>query len=259
MQGTLRIATWNVNSLRVRLPHVLTWLADHKPDILALQELKIPTDDFPTDALLAAGYHAAVFGQKTYNGVAILSRLDALTHVHHGIPHFEDVQSRVLAATYQDVRIINVYVPNGESVESEKYQYKLAWCEALKKYLQIELATHQKLVLLGDFNIAPHDIDVHDPKRWAGKVLCSDKERAVFQDFLSLGLYDCFRNMSPDAKAYSWWDYRLQAYQRKWGLRIDHLLVTKKMLESCSTCLIDEVPRAWDRPSDHAPVCANFC
>lgn len=254
----MKIATWNVNSLRVRLPHLLTWLAEHQPDVIALQELKIPTDDFPLDELLKAGYQAEVFGQKTYNGVAILSRKHALTQCQTGIPHFADEQSRVLAATYQDVRIINVYVPNGEHVESDKYQYKMRWCAALKKYLASELAQHQKLILLGDFNIAPEEIDVHDPKRWQGKVLFSDKERAVFQEWLALGLHDVFRELSPDKKAFSWWDYRLQAYPRKWGLRIDHILASNPMLALCKSCVIDEMPRTWERPSDHAPVLATF-
>jgi len=254
----MRIATWNVNSLKVRLPHVLTWLAEHQPSILALQELKIPINDFPADEFLTAGYHAAVFGQKTYNGVAILAKTNELTDPQLGMPNFNDEQSRVLAVTYQGVRIIDVYVPNGESVESEKYQYKLRWCDALKAYLKEEMAMHPKLVLLGDFNIAPDDIDVHDPKRWRGKVLFSEQERAEFQAWLSLGLYDCFRQLSPEQKAFTWWDYRLQAYPRKWGLRIDHVLATKAMLATCKKCVIDEAPRTWERPSDHAPVMAEF-
>lgn len=254
----MKIATWNVNSLRVRLPHVLAWLAEHKPDILALQELKMPSDDFPLDVLLQAGYHAAVFGQKTYNGVAVLARTDALTDIQCGIPQFQDEQSRVVAVTYHGVRVINVYVPNGESVDSPKYHYKLTWFEALTRYLREELATHQQLVLLGDFNIAPTDIDVHDPKRWTGKVLCSDKERAEFSAIISMGLHDVFRTLFPEKQEYSWWDYRLEAYKRKWGLRIDHILATKKMMAACQTCVIDEVPRTWERPSDHAPVLAVF-
>jgi exodeoxyribonuclease III len=254
----MRIATWNVNSLRVRLPHVLTWLATYQPDVLALQELKLPTDDFPTAELLKAGYHAVVLGQRTYNGVALLARSDQLTECQFGLPHFQDEQARVLSATYQDVRIINVYVPNGESLDSEKYQYKMRWGAALTEHLAAEIRKHAKLIVLGDFNIAPSDLDVHDPKRWQGKVLCSDKERALFQGFLSLGLIDCFRHLYPDKKAYSWWDYRLEAYKRKWGLRIDHLLTTKPLQQTCDECWIDEMPRAWDRPSDHAPVLATF-
>lgn len=258
MTRMLKVATWNVNSLRVRLPHVLTWLAEHQPDVLVLQELKIETNEFPLDAIRVAGYHAAIFGQKTYNGVAILSRCDALTNITTGIPYFPDEQSRVLAVSYFGVRIINVYVPNGESLESSKYQYKLAWCDALYNYVQSELLVHPNLILLGDFNIAPADIDVHDPKRWQGKVLCSETERAIFQRLLSLGLYDSFRCLDPQAIAYTWWDYRLQAYKRRWGLRIDHLLVTKSMLDVCQACVIDETPRALERPSDHAPVSAVF-
>jgi len=254
----MHIATWNVNSLRVRLPHVLAWLAAHQPDVLALQELKIPTDDFPMDDLLAAGYHAVVHGQRTYNGVALLARNAKLTHCQFGMPHFQDTAARVLTATYQDVRIVNVYVPNGESVDSEKYHYKMHFGHALKEYLASEIALHPKLLVLGDFNIAPGDLDVHDPKRWHGKVLCSDKERVLFQGWLSLGLVDCFRELYPDKKAYSWWDYRLQAYPRKWGLRIDHLLTTKTLQKTCSDCVIDETPRTWERPSDHAPVIATF-
>lgn len=254
----MRIASWNVNSLSVRLNHVLSWLRDKEPDVLCLQELKMQDEKFPYDAFLELGYHAQVFGQKSYNGVAILSRHHQTQSVYKGIPDYQDTQARVLAATYQNVRVINVYVPNGQSVESSKFQYKLDWCLALKKYLQTELVTHQKLVLLGDFNIAPDDHDVHDPKRWQGKVLCTDHERTMLKEWCSLGLYDCFRSLSPDTKAYTWWDYRLAAFERNWGLRIDHLYISKAMLDACLSCEIDEKPRMLERPSDHTPIYGNF-
>ena len=253
----MKIATWNVNSLRVRLPQVLQWLESAQPDLLALQETKTTDDVFPETDLLAAGYHALFSGQKTYNGVAILSRTlgsDIVT----GIPGLEDPQRRVLAATYGDVRLINLYVPNGESVESDKYQYKLHWLNKLADWLKSELQQHARLVVVGDFNIAPTDADVYDPIAWKDSVLCSEPERAAFRCLLELGLCDSFRNFEQAENSFSWWDYRMNAFRRNRGLRIDHILVSDALREVCTACNIDKMPRAWERPSDHTPVIAEF-
>lgn len=255
--SVFKIATWNVNSLRVRLPHVLQWLADAKPDVLALQELKMPDVDFPHADIQQAGYHAAVAGQKTYNGVAILSR-HPITDVVINIPALDDPQRRVLCATVKNTRVLNIYVPNGESVASEKYQYKLNWLKHLDGYLKQELKQHPNMIVLGDFNIAPQEIDVHDPKAWAGQVLFSDKERAAFQEMLNLGFHDCFRDIHPDEQLFSWWDYRLNAFKRNMGLRIDHILASDGMASHLKHCYIDKIPRGWERPSDHSPVIAEF-
>lgn len=254
---TFSIATWNVNSLRVRLPHVLEWLNINKPEVMALQEIKLIDADFPIAEIEAAGYHAVFSGQRTFNGVALLTRKKA-SDILKDIPHFEDEQRRVLAATVNDVRVINLYVPNGQSVDSPKYEYKLNWLKHLHEWLKEEIKSHSKLVVVGDFNIAPDNIDVYDPKAWEGSVLFSDKERAAFHGLLKLGMADVFRKMHPDLQAFSWWDYRLNAYKRKMGLRIDHILASKDFAESCKHCVIDEGPRALERPSDHAPVAARF-
>jgi len=253
--STFKIATWNVNSLRVRLPHVLAWLSANKPDVIALQEIKMPTEDFPYDEIKEAGYHAAVSGQKTYNGVAILSRKES-TDIITDMPGLDDHQRRVLAATVDSIRILNLYVPNGESVGSEKFQYKLHWLSKLDLFLKQELKKYPKLIVLGDFNIAPANIDVHDPALWDGHVLFSEQERKAFQAILAVGFVDCFRHLSPDAVEYSWWDYRMNAFKRKMGLRIDHILASAAL--DCKACFIDKGPRALERPSDHAPVVAEF-
>lgn len=255
VMSTFKIATWNVNSLRVRLPHVLTWLKEHQPDVLALQETKLPDADFPVDALTTADYTVIFSGQRTYNGVALLSRQKPKDIVTD-IPGFSDEQRRVLGATVGDVRIFNLYVPNGQSVGSDKFQYKLNWLQALTHYITAQMAIYPKLILLGDFNIAPETIDVHDPKLWEGQVLFSQPERRAFQALLSLGLVDCFRHLSPNEQQFSWWDYRLNAFKRKMGLRIDHILASKALHPS--ECVIDSAPRSWERPSDHAPVSAVF-
>jgi len=255
--SSFKIATWNVNSLRVRLPHVLTWLADCKPDVLALQETKLQDVDFPFAELQEAGYHVIASGQRTYNGVALLSR-EKPQQVMTEIPDLEDPQKRVLCATIGDVRVLNLYVPNGESVVSEKYQYKLRWLQHLDRFLQMEIAGHPKMVIVGDFNIAPADIDIHDPISWAGHVLCSEPERQAFQQLLQKGFHDCFRTLSPEEKSYSWWDYRMNAFKRKMGWRIDHILASQALLADCKRCYIDPIPRGWERPSDHAPVIAEF-
>lgn len=254
---TFSIATWNVNSLRVRLPHVQAWLGVSKPDVLALQEIKLTDADFPYEAIQAAGYQAVVSGQRTYNGVALLTRAPA-ENIITDIPGLEDHQRRVLAATIAGVRVINLYVPNGESVNSEKYPYKLNWLKHLTLWLKDEIKEHAKLVVVGDFNIAPQNIDVYNPKAWEGQVLFSEPEREAFQGLLDLGLKDIFRVVHPELQAFSWWDYRMNAFKRKMGLRIDHILVTEALAAVCERCVIDEGPRALERPSDHAPVAARF-
>lgn len=253
----MKLATWNVNSLGVRLPHVLDWLAKHAPDVLCLQETKLTDDKFPAAAVREAGYEAVWSGQKTYNGVAILSRTPA-TEPLHGIPGFDDPQRRVLAATISGVRVVCVYVPNGESVDSPKYQYKLEWFDALNAWLRAELASHPRVAVAGDFNIAPEDRDVHDPKRWAGKVLCSEPERSALAKLIETGFRDSFRLFDQPAGSFTWWDYRLAAFPRKWGLRIDHILLSHALASACSACTVDTEPRGLERPSDHAPVMAEF-
>ncbi len=252
----MKIAAWNVNSLKVRLPHVLDWVAANQPDVLCLQETKQEDKDFPARALKEAGYEALFAGQKTYNGVAILSKTPG-SEVQIGIPGFEDAQQRVLAATIDGVRIVCVYVPNGQSVDSDKYQYKLRWLQALTDWLRGELVKYPKLALLGDYNIAPEDCDVHDPKAWEGQVLCSEPERAAYAGLIGLGLKDAFRLFPQEEKCFSWWDYRMAAFRRNMGLRIDHILLSAPLAQECSACWIDKAPRKLERPSDHAPVIAE--
>jgi exodeoxyribonuclease-3 len=253
----MKLATWNVNSLKVRLPQVLDWLGKHSPDALCLQETKTEDVNFPMAEIMAAGYQVAFSGQKTYNGVAILSR-KPVSAVSMGIPGFEDPQKRVIAATLDGVRVVCVYVPNGESVESDKYRYKLDWLNALTAWLRGEIAQHPSLALLGDYNIAPTDADVHDPQAWAGKVLCSDAERAALSRLNELGLKDTFRLFTQPERSYSWWDYRMNAFRRKMGMRIDHILASPALAGVCASCSIDSEPRGNERPSDHAPVIAEF-
>lgn len=253
----MKIATWNVNSLRVRLPHVMQWLESEQPDLLALQETKCTDDLFPTTDFLAAGYQSVYSGQKTYNGVAVLSKLSC-TDCITDITGLDDPQRRVLAVTYGDVRLIDLYVPNGESVDSPKYHYKLDWLGKVRAWLADELRQHAKLVVVGDFNIAPHDIDVHDPAAWQGSVLFSEPERTAFQHLLDLGLCDTFRRFEQPDKSFSWWDYRMNAFRRNLGLRIDHILASRALCEVCTACRVDKLPRGWERPSDHAPVIAEF-
>ena len=253
----MKVATWNVNSLKVRLPQVLAWLAEAGPDVLALQEIKQPDQDFPAEALQAAGYHGISNGQRTYNGVALLSRQPPSDPVR-ALPGSEDPQRRVLAATIDGVRIVNLYVPNGQAVDSEKYQYKLEWLERLRDYLADELKAHERLVVLGDFNIAPEDRDVHDPELWRGRVLFSEPEHAALKRLTDLGLVDLFRQFDQPEDAFSWWDYRAAAFRRNRGLRIDLILGSHTMAERCVASAIDPEPRGWERPSDHAPVWAEF-
>lgn len=252
-----KVATWNVNSLRVRLPHVLDWLRTEQPDILALQETKLADDDFPLSEIHGAGYHAVYAGQKTYNGVAILSRV-APSAAQNNIPGFDDEQRRFLAANYNGLRVIALYVPNGASVGSDKYRYKLAWLEKVNAYLRTQLAAHPRLIVLGDFNIAPEDLDVHDPKLWEGQVLVSEPERAAFRELLNMGLVDTLRLFERDGGIYTWWDYRAGAFRRNHGLRIDHILLSPALRALCTACRVDKAPRKLERPSDHAPVVAEF-
>jgi exodeoxyribonuclease-3 len=255
--ASFKIATWNVNSLRVRLPQVLDWLSAMQPDVLALQETKLPDPDFPETAFTDLGYQVVYSGQRTYNGVAVIARTparDAITD----LPGLEDPQRRVLAVTVGSVRVINLYIPNGESVSSDKFQYKLNWLRSLDLFLKQELKKYSQVVVLGDFNIAPEAIDVHDPKQWEGHVLFSEQERSAFQAMLELGFVDCYRALNPTEKAYSWWDYRLNAYKRNLGLRIDHILASSAFAEHCTLCQVDKTPRGHERPSDHAPVVAEF-
>lgn len=253
----MRIATWNVNSLRVRLPQLLEWLAGSAPDVVALQETKLTDDAFPADELLAAGYHSVCSGQKTYNGVAILAR-GAPAEVVRDMPGYDDPQRRVLAASVGAVRVIDLYVPNGQSVGSDKYHYKLGWLRALRKWLRSELAAHPRLVVLGDFNIAPEDRDVHDPAAWAGSVLVSAEERDALRETLALGLVDVFRRFEQPPQSFSWWDYRAGAFRRNHGLRIDLVLASMALAERCTACQIDREPRRVERASDHTPVVASF-
>lgn len=253
----MKIATWNVNSIRVRLPQVQAWLKKENPDVLCLQETKITDAEFPATELRDAGYHAVYAGQKTYNGVATLSRIPA-TDVISSLPGAGGDQKRLLAATVNGVRVINVYVPNGEAVGSEKYSYKLSWLEALEKFIAQELKIHPRLALLGDYNIAPEERDVHDPRRWEGHVLFSDKERAAFQRLTQRGMTDVFRQFDQPDKSFSWWDYRAGGFQRNHGLRIDHILCSAALAAECRGCRIDIGPRQHERPSDHAPVIAEF-
>lgn len=253
----MKIATWNINSLNVRLPQVLAWLTAEQPDLLALQETKLIDEKFPCAQIEAVGYRAIYVGQKTYNGVAILSR-EPVQDVVMGIPGFEDTQRRVLTATYKGIRLVNLYVPNGESVESEKYRYKLNWLEKVRAWLQLELAEYKRLVAVGDFNIAPEPRDVHDPQRWEGHVLFSAPERAAFKGLLELGLCDTFRLFDQPEKIFSWWDYRMLGFRRNHGLRIDHILASPALCQACQSCRIDKGPRGHERPSDHAPVVVEF-
>jgi exodeoxyribonuclease III len=249
----LKLATWNVNSLAVRLPQVLVWLAEHQPDAVCLQETKLTDDKFPHAELAAIGYRSECFGQKTYNGVALLTR-DAVTEVVKNIPGFDDPQARVITGTVAGVRLIGAYVPNGQAPGTDKFDYKMRWLTALREWISTELSQHTKLVLVGDYNIAPEDRDVYDPIAWAGQILCTPEERSHFAGLVSLGLHDAFRLFEQPPKSWSWWDYRNLAFRKNQGLRIDHILVSDALKPSVSACVIDKLPRKNERPSDHAPV-----
>lgn len=251
----MKLAAWNVNSLKVRLPQLLDFLATRQPDVVCLQETKLEDINFPRAEIEAAGYQVAFSGQKTYNGVAILSKAP-LADIQVGIPGLEDEQRRVLAATVGGVRAVCVYIPNGQSVDSDKYQYKLKWLDALSAWLREELKWHPKLALMGDYNIAPEDRDVHDPVLWKDQVLCSEPEREAFRKLLALGLKDSFRLFEQPEKSFSWWDYRMLGFRRNHGLRIDHILLSEPLASACTEAAIDRDMRKLERPSDHAPVIA---
>lgn len=257
----MKLATWNVNSLKVRLPQVIAWLDANPVDALCLQELKLPQDKFPAEALAELGYKASWAGQKTYNGVAVLSR-EAGTDVQVNLPNFEDPQQRVIAVTLPsaagDIRVISAYCPNGQAVGSDKYAYKLAWFAALHDWLRDEMQRYPRLAILGDYNVAPADADVHDPAKWAGDVLVSEPEREAFQRLLALGLTDAFRLFEQEEKSFSWWDYRQFAFRRNAGLRIDHVLLSDSLVPHCAACIIDKAPRRNEQPSDHTPVVATL-
>jgi exodeoxyribonuclease-3 len=256
----VKLATWNVNSLNVRLTRLLAWLAVEQPDVVCLQETKLEDEKFPRLELEAAGYAVQSSGQRTYNGVALLVRAGAAPPVDvvTALPGFEDMQKRVLAATVGGRRVIGFYVPNGQVVGSDKYRYKLDWCRAATAWLAQEFARHPELAVCGDFNIAPEDCDVHDPELWRGQVLFSDPERAVFRDWLALGLKDAFRLFAQPEKSFSWWDYRQLAFPKNRGLRIDHVLLSPALAAKCTACRIDRNARKGEKPSDHAPVIAEF-
>lgn len=253
----LKIASWNVNSLNVRLPHVLVWVDVAAPDIMALQETKLADDKFPVDALKEAGYESVYAGQKTYNGVCIISRSQA-RDVITDIDGFDDPQRRILAATIDGIRVINLYVVNGSEVGSKKFAYKMHWLEQVTGFIAAQMKLHEKVVVLGDFNIAPEDRDVHDPELWHEKILCSTPERKALQRIMDLGLTDTFRQFDQPAESWTWWDYRMASFRRNRGLRIDLVLASAAMSERCSAAYIDVEPRRLERPSDHAPVIAEF-
>ncbi len=249
----MKLATWNVNSLAVRLPQLLDWLAANPVDAIVLQETKLTDDKFPHAEIAAAGYQAQWFGQKTYNGVALLARAP-IDDVVRNNPVFEDEQARIITATVNGVRIVGAYVPNGQAPGTDKFAYKMRWLTGLQEWLRSELTRHDKLVLMGDYNIAPEDRDVHDPVLWAGQILCTPEERAHFQALTALGLHDAFRLFEQPPKSWSWWDYRNLAFRKNQGLRIDHILVSEALKPQVAACTIDKLPRKNERPSDHAPV-----
>ena len=254
---SMKIASWNVNSLKVRLPQVLQWLDAARPDLVGLQETKLRDEAFPADALREAGYEAAFAGQATYNGVAVLSR-HPLQDVVRDLPGLEDPQRRVLAATVDGLRFVNLYVPNGQAVDSDKYRYKLDWLGHLRAWLVEELRRHPHLAVVGDFNIAPEDSDVHDPEEWREQVLCSTPERAALGELLALELADSFRRFEQPPGVFSWWDYRMNSFRRNRGLRIDLILTSPALTERLTASYVDRDPRTWERPSDHAPVVAEM-
>ncbi len=258
----MKIASWNVNSLRVRVEHVSDWLESHSPDLLCLQELKMTDDEFPVDHFQSLGYHSAFTGQKTYNGVAILSK-KPLTNVVTDLPDYSDPMRRYIAGDAQlsngeTLRIVNVYCPNGQALDSDKFIYKREWFAKLQTAMRDTLSKNPNTVLVGDFNITPANIDCHDPARWAGKIHCSDIERLILQTLMNEGLYDTYRKFHAEGDQFSWWDYRGAGYRANEGLRIDLILSSSAMLDQSHDCHIDEAPRKLERPSDHTPVVAEY-
>jgi len=253
----MKIASWNVNSLRVRLPHVLDWIGEHQPDVLSLQETKTTDDRFPADEIREAGFEVCYAGQKTYNGVAIISKKTAQDMVTD-VPHLDDPQRRILGATIDGIRILNLYVVNGQEVGSEKYEWKLHWLEKVSDFIQSEMQQHEKFVVMGDFNIAPQDRDTYDPAIWKDRILCSEPERAALKRMMDFGLSDTFRLFDQQEGSFSWWDYRAAAFRRDMGLRIDLIFSSPAMTKACTAAYIDKEPRKRERPSDHTPVIAEF-
>ena len=253
----MKLATWNVNSLAVRLPQLLEWLAANPVDAIVLQETKLTDDKFPHAAIEAAGYHSFWFGQKTYNGVALLSRSPAVD-VTKNLPGLDDDQARVITGTVEGVRVIGAYFPNGQAPDSDKFQYKMKWLGALEGWVSAQMAGHPHVALLGDFNIAPEDRDVYDPVAWFEQIHCTPQERGHFQALLALGLHDAFRLFEQPPKSWSWWDYRNLAFRKNQGLRIDHILVSDALRPRVTACVIDKLPRKNERPSDHAPVVVDL-
>tara|TARA_B100001964_G_scaffold46158_1_gene51443 strand:- start:6382 stop:7146 length:765 start_codon:yes stop_codon:yes gene_type:complete len=249
----MKIASWNVNGIRARIDHVLAWIEENQPDVLALQETKVVDELFPYGAFESVSYAVEAFGQKSYNGVANITK-NISTNTTKGIVDFNDPQTRVLSTTNEGIRIVNVYVPNGQAIGTEKFSYKIDWLNHLKKMLDADLKKYPKMVVLGDFNIAPSDEDIHDPAEWEGKILCSDQERSSFEEIMSLGFHDSFRMFEKAPGFHSWWDYRAAAHRRGLGLRIDLLLVSDGLRSACKKGYIDEKPRSLEKPSDHTPV-----
>lgn len=254
---SVKIATWNVNSLRVRIQHVVDWLTNNPVDILCLQELKLTDAEFPKDELTSIGYHSHFTGQKTYNGVAIISKVP-LENVIVDLPNYHDEQRRYIAGDYNGLRIVNVYVPNGQALDSDKFVYKREWFAHLQRAMRVDLNTNKRVVLVGDFNITPSDLDVHAPDAWRGKIHCSQTERLMLQKLMAEGLYDTYRELNAQGEQFSWWDYRGAGYRANEGLRIDLILSSSECLDALTACHIDETPRKLERPSDHTPVVAEF-
>lgn len=253
----MKVATWNVNSLRVRLPHVLDWLQDNPVDVLCLQETKVVDADFPRETIEEAGYRTTFSGQKTYNGVALLTK-QAVAEAITDIPGLNDPDRRILGATVGDWRILNLYVVNGREVGDPKYDHKLHWLRKVKEFVELDLREHERYLILGDFNIAPADEDVHDPDLWRERILCSTPEREALEAIKGAGFEDCFRRFEQEPESFSWWDYRQGAFRRNIGLRIDLILASPAAAARCTACRIDKTPRRWERPSDHTPVVAEF-
>lgn len=254
----MKIASWNVNSLRVRLPHVLDWVTTEQPDILALQETKVLDENFPLEEINDVGYEVIYSGQKTYNGVAILSKNKAESDIVTELPGLDNKQKRIFAATIDGIRVLNLYVVNGQSVDSEKYLYKLKWLEKIHQFVQTEIKKHPNYIILGDFNIVTSDDDVDDPEKWRDRIFCTDKERQALKHIKDIGFTDTYRQFEQEPGKWSWWDYRAGCFARDVGLRIDLILASESMAKKCQSSIIDRDPRTWDRPSDHAPVMAVF-